>query len=230
MCFFCQFLPQDICDKSHRYTIGQHYTTTYMEEKIILLISQGDDCKTNKNYDIALNCYNNALKLAKDDNENNVFIPKIELNIAETYQLKYSQTNDEIFLKLAKEHFSKIYKFIPLDNNLNTKLIHLALALNLLDKTIEKYKILGDENKEYKEFIHLSNVLCNLYIDTTNITNNYKQKFVIKLMFDFLLLPISVLLIILSLFSVLFKDFLPSGVQLLLLYFIYRAIIFYLPS
>lgn len=198
-----------------------------MNNKILDFINSGNKYSSQGEFDLALNTYNQALKLLNEKDKQE-FLPQIELAITETYLSKYDIKKEKMFFDLAKEHFRKIYKFIPFNKNFTTKIIHNSMKLNMLEELTEKYRDLGDHTQAYKEFIHLSRTLTGLYVIGDIELHKYQQNYIIKIAFDFVLLPIGIFMLMFALLSPKFKKILFPGIVVLLIYIIYRVTIHYI--
>jgi len=197
--------------------------------KLEELIKLGEENKNKKNYDQAIHYYNRGLRLVPDD-------IKINTELAELYTLKAEENTPEnkFYYQLAMEHFRKILKTNPSDEELHKKLILLAKKTNTLDELAVEY------NEKLKKTTDVSlkyiyeDCLKRIY-DMTLLDKNisipkikdvyYEPSLPVKIIFDFLLLPMSLSLLALSIFHTKFRPLFTESIILLVFYFAYRIVI-----
>ncbi len=195
------------------------------------LTELGKLSKNQKDYDSAIHYYSKALYLSPDD---------INLNteLAELYVLKAENEKENFYknryYQLAMEQFRKVLKTDPSDQNIHKTLIMCAQKTNTLDELAVEYreKIKRTTDQSIKEIYEdcLKKIHAMTFLDKNlSITkvkkSYYEPSLPIKIIFDFLFLPLSLFLYILSLFDNRFKNIFMPSIILLTFYIAYRIVL-----
>jgi len=197
--------------------------------KLEELIKLGEENKNKKNYDQAIHYYNSGLRILPDN-------IKLNNELAEVYSLKAEENPSEnkFYYQLAMDHLRKVLKLNPSDENIHKKLISLAKKTNTLDELAieynEKLKKTTDVSLKYIYEDCLKRIYNMALLDKNVLIPKIKDAYYepglpVKIIFDFLLLPMSLFLLALSVFHPKFKPIFTESVILLIFYFAYRIVI-----
>ena len=193
----------------------------YSVEDTWKLVSSGDSCRENNNLDRALHYYNQALRIEPSSAE-------INRKLAETYLLKAEsgKDNSKTFCRLAMECCRRVIAAEPANESAHNQLIVLAKKLCLMDEVISEYKekIKKEQNEELTSLYNKCIKEISLLSTFDDQAEEFRRKtrFIpdvyMRFVFDFILLPSSVLLIVLSVFVSRFRPVLLPSIGLFFFY------------
>ncbi|OGS21845.1 MAG: hypothetical protein A2252_04305 [Elusimicrobia bacterium RIFOXYA2_FULL_39_19] len=182
------------------------------------LIEAGNHRCTHLDWDNAIRHYKKALALSPED-------PGILLLLGDAYTGKAQK--DATFYSFAVDYYHTIVTKNPLNSIAYKKLIYASMKNHSLgDLASElKNKLEKDpENKLYKSYLDQITTLAVFDRDFIPIRQyRYQPTLLSRLLFDFVLLPVSLLLIMLSIFNPQFKGLLRESIFLLFFYVAYRV-------
>lgn len=176
----------------------------------------------------AIHTLNRVIKVESTNVEANRNLLDIHLKLANN-----DTENSSVHFRLAMVSLRRLIEKDPLDFSLHEKLIELSLNLNILDELISEYRKKLDKEKDP----HLRSVYEKCILKITNFillrfdtftgkrVNYYIPSKFQKVIFDFILLPLSVFTTASALF-LREKIFVLPGIFLFFIYCVYKIIIF----
>ncbi|MFN3966106.1 MAG: hypothetical protein ACK4JE_00185 [Endomicrobiia bacterium] len=199
--------------------------------KLEELIKLGEKSKEQKDYDQAIHYYNMGLRIAPDD-------IKINTEIAKSYALKAENEKDDSYkfryYQLAMEHYRKVLKVNPTDEDIHKAIILLSQKTNTLDDLAIEYKDKFKKTTDQSLKNIYEDCLKKIYtisgLDKRFIAQKFKNIYyepslAVKIFFDFLFLPLGIFLLCLSIFDNRFRPLLLESIILLVFYLAYRLVI-----
>ena len=182
-----------------------------------------------KNYAETIHNCNKILKTNPED-------IKALMKLAETYMLKAWEEGENVFYRLSINTYKKILSKQPRNEIVHNHILEVASKANILDELAAEYseglKKLASAKIQDKEAIDICQkmlsrirVLALLGKDVKFNAYTYRPNFLIRFAFDFILLPSSVLLILISIFDKRFHSVLLNYIILMLFYAAYRLLL-----
>ncbi|MEW6040046.1 MAG: hypothetical protein AB1633_00815 [Elusimicrobiota bacterium] len=204
-----------------------------MDDELTKSLVTAEESYQHGDYD---NTIHNCNKILKLDSGN----IKTLLLIADTYRLKADRENNSTFYKFSMEAYKKILSLQPANELAHNSLLKVAMKAGVLDELAMEY---AKRIKKLSSELPLDEKVINVYKSSLSKIHTlatfvrdahikiplpgYSPNLLIRILFDFLFLPMSVLLVLISIFDSRFQPMLLNSTVTLLFYIAYRLVLGY---
>ncbi|OGS27991.1 MAG: hypothetical protein A2297_00835 [Elusimicrobia bacterium RIFOXYB2_FULL_48_7] len=186
------------------------------------LIELGDRHQKDNDHDNAIRYYKKALIIEPENTA-------IFIKLAEAYTSKASGNSSNY--QFAMDYYRDIIRLEPGNELAHHKLVFLAMKNKQLGELAAEYREKLQKNPDNAVYKNCLQQISTLALFDKEITKHdyasrYRPTLVTRIMFDFLLMPTSIVLMFLSIFNSMFKGMFLQSFTLLMFYAAYRAVIY----
>jgi hypothetical protein len=174
-------------------------------------------------YDLAVDLYRQAIRQLGDD-QRAAMLPDLRLRCAEAFLAAYRDTGDAAALRSGQGEVRELCALLPFaDDGLTVRLLFAAIRLHVLDEVLRRLQAAGMERERYEKCLAQARVMADMAVDAAIGGGTRRPRNIVMVMFDFVLLPVGLGMVLLSVLGSRWKGLLLPGLLVFGLYLLFRV-------